>query len=182
MKQLLFISILLSSLNSCNAQNNENHYRAMITDYIEVKDGVRTILDVQISEITEKNFTVADSIEVLNSRFADEKATKIESANKDIKHYESQIAKQQAKGGLVAETLIERYKPELETARKRLKDAQDWHASYTSKYDGRDTKDIISKTVDCKLSLMNPRLKTRQEGKATFLFTANGKRLLKALK
>lgn len=182
MKRLLLIGILLSSINSCNAQNNENHYKTMIIDYIEVKDGVRTMLDVRISEITEKNFTVADSIEVLNSRFANEKATKIESANKDIKHYEVQIAKQQAKGGLVAETLIEKYKSELDKAKKRLKDAQDWHASYTNKYDGRDAKETIAKTVDCNLSLMNPRLKTRQEGKATFLFSANGKMLLKALK
>ena len=108
MKRLLLMIALLGSLNSCYAQNNDSHYKKMITDYVEVKNDVRTNLDVRISEITEKDYTVADSIEVLNSHFANEKASKIEIANKDIKHYETQIAKQQAKGGLVAETLLKK--------------------------------------------------------------------------
>lgn len=83
----------------------------MITDYVEIKNGVRTNLDVRISELTEKDYTVGDSIEVLNSRFASEKTAKIETANNDIKHYEAQIAKQQAKGGLVAETLLKNISP-----------------------------------------------------------------------
>lgn len=173
---------MLGCITSCYAQNNENHYKKVITDYIEVKNGVRTNLDIHLSEITEKNFTVADSIVVLSNRFANEKAKKIESANKEVKHYEAQIAKQQAKGGLVAETLIKKYKPELEKAQKRLKEVQDWQANYTSNYDGRDTNDVIAKVIDCRLSLMNPKLKARQEGKATFLFSADGKALLKALK
>ena len=104
----------------------------MITDYVEIKNGVRTNLDVRISELTEKDYTVGDSIEVLNSRFASEKTAKIETANNDIKHYEAQIAKQQAKGGLVAETLLKKYKPELEKAQNRLKEAQNWTANYAS--------------------------------------------------
>ena len=141
----------------------------MITDYVEIKNGVRTNLDVRISELTEKDYTVGDSIEVLNSRFASEKTAKIETANNDIKHYEAQIAKQQAKGGLVAETLLKKYKPELEKAQNRLKEAQNWTANYASCYDSRNPNDVIAKIVDCKLSLMNPRLRTRQEGKASFL-------------
>ncbi|WP_297904831.1 hypothetical protein [uncultured Parabacteroides sp.] len=182
MKRLLLMVALLGSLNSCYAQNNDSHYKKMITDYVEVKNDVRTNLDVRISEITEKDYTVADSTEVLNSRFANEKASKIETANKDIKHYETQIAKQQAKGGLVAETLLKKYKTELEKAQNRLKDAQNWHVNYASCYDSRNPNDVIAKIVECKLSLMNPKFKTRQEGKASFLFSADGNKLLKALK
>ena len=91
----------------------------------------------------------------MNSRFASEKTAKIETANNDIKHYEAQIAKQQAKGGLVAETLLKKYKPELEKAQNRLKEAQNWTANYASCYDSRNPNDVIAKIVDCKLSLMN---------------------------
>ena len=182
MRRLLSIAALLACLISCYAQNGESNYKKMITDYVEIKNGVRTNLDVRISELTEKDYTVGDSIEVLNSRFASEKTAKIETANNDIKHYEAQIAKQQAKGGLVAETLLKKYKPELEKAQNRLKEAQIWTANYASCYDSRNPNDVIAKIVDCKLSLMNPRLRTRQEGKASFLFSSDGNKLLKALK
>ena len=182
MRRLLSIAALLACLISCYAQNGESNYKKMITDYVEIKNGVRTNLDVRISELTEKDYTVGDSIEVLNSRFASEKTAKIETANNDIKHYEAQIAKQQAKGGLVAETLLKKYKPELEKAQNRLKEAQNWPANYASCYDSRNPNDGIAKIVDCKLSLMNPRLRTRQEGKASFLFSSDGNKLLKALK
>ena len=99
MRRLLSIAALLACLISCYAQNGESNYKKMITDYVEIKNGVRTNLDVRISELTEKDYTVGDSIEVLNSRFASEKTAKIETANNDIKHYEAQIAKQQAKRG-----------------------------------------------------------------------------------
>ena len=66
MRRLLSIAALLACLISCYAQNGESNYKKMITDYVEIKNGVRTNLDVRISELTEKDYTVGDSIEVLN--------------------------------------------------------------------------------------------------------------------
>ena len=58
MRRLLSIAALLACLISCYAQNGESNYKKMITDYVEIKNGVRTNLDVHISELTEKDYTV----------------------------------------------------------------------------------------------------------------------------
>lgn len=181
MRTILLLIFVATTCLSCNA--NENRYKQEIANYIQVENGVKSELDIRFTEIAIKNFTVADSIKVLNERFEKEKAKKIEEAQNSVNHYEESIKKQKMKGDdLVANALIRNLTPKLETAKRELNAAYNWQPDYLSRYSNLKEDMVLVQVVDCRFSLLNPKLKFRQEGPASFIFSADGLKLLKLIK
>lgn len=180
MKYLILTFLLFSVFTEICAQNTTVYKKAII-DYVQIRNGIKTDLGIQVSNLEEKNITVADSIEILTQQYLKEKATKVRTAEKSIAHYEAQISKQKSKGGLVAEAMIESLIPKLKKAQQELKEAKEWNPDYLQRYKDQDPHAILSKLVSCRLSLMNPKLNARQEGDASFIFSADGQKLVKSI-
>ena len=181
MKNLILTCVYVCLVANVCSQNTDTYKKAII-DCVQIHNGVQTDLGVQISDLKEKAITVADSIKVLQEQYAKEKASRVETAEKSVAHYKDAISKQKAKGGLVAETMVKSLTPKLRNAQQELSEAEAWEPSYLQKYNNQAPHTILAKLVSCRLSLMNPRLNARQEGDASFLFTADGKRILRTVK
>lgn len=180
MKQLILSLLFIVVLPNVYAQNL-NSYSKVIVDFVQIRNGVKTDLGAKASDLKIKNITVADSVDLLKLEYLANKAAKVKSAEKSLAHYKAQISKQKEKGGIVAEALIESLIPKLDKAEQDLKAANEWEPEYLQKYNGCDPDSVLVKQVFCNLSLMNPKVNARQEREVSFLFTPDGKTLIKAV-
>ncbi|MDL2230221.1 hypothetical protein LJB87_00305 [Alistipes sp. OttesenSCG-928-L06] len=173
MKKFLLLIALAFSVASC--KGNDNVYKNTVLDYLQTEDGIKTDFKIEFSKFEVSDITVADSVRILQSQYIAEKQKKVESAQQSVVHWKDAIEKQKAKGdNLVAQTLIARYKTDLEKAQAELQAANDWVAGYLDRYDGRSSSEILAKQVDTSFSFQNPKLTVRQEMGAIFVLSPDG--------
>lgn len=175
MKKLYFLILLPLVWLSCSSPSN---YEKAIIDYLETnKKGVKTDLQIKFLFIDVSDITVADSISILQDQFEIKKAKKIESAQKNIAHWQESIEKQKGKKNqLVAKAVISNFSEKLAQAEKDLKEAQAWTPDYLNRYDSRNSSEILAKKANCKFSFFNPKLQARQELTALFILSADGEK------
>lgn len=175
MKKLYFLILLPLVWLSCSSPSN---YEKAIVDCLETdKKGVKTDLQIKFLFIDVSYITVADSISILQDQFEIKKAKKIESAQKNIAHWQESIEKQKGKKNqLVAKAVISNFSEKLAQAEKDLKEAQAWTPDYLNRYDSRNSSEILAKKADCKFSFFNPKLQARQELTALFILSADGEK------
>lgn len=175
MKKLYFLILLLLVWLSCSSPSN---YEKAIIDYLETdKKGVKTDLQIKFLFIDVSDITVADSISILQDQFEIKKAKKIESAQKNIAHWQESIEKQKGKKNqLVAKAVISNFSEKLAQVEKDLKEVQAWTPDYLNRYDSRNSSEILAKKADCKFSFFNPKLQARQELTALFILSADGEK------
>ncbi|NDV59103.1 hypothetical protein [Bacteroides sp. 519] len=166
---------------SCSTTQSE--YEKVIADYLQTENGIKTDLKIEFLEMKVSDITVADSIAILQERFEAERAKKIESAEKSIKHWQESIEKQKGKKNqLVAKALISNSTEKLEIAKTELKKAQEWKPDYLNRYESRNPSDILAQKVESRFSFQNPKLQVRQEMNALFILSADGKQCNKMIK
>lgn len=166
MRRLIFISVCaLCSLTACS---NNDEYKQKIIDYLEVKDGVRTDLNIRLSDVKVNDFTVGDSINVLKKR-----ALAIKEAR--IKIIQSKLDNVKA---IISQKPESPYKSAHEVRARNLKEQLDKEEKSISDddklYNGMDTAKVLCKQVFANVRYTNPILKTDQEIKGEFVFSPDG--------
>lgn len=180
MKKTIIIISLFSAFLSCSNQSNDEK---VIRTFLQTQNGVTTDLKIEFIELNVKDITVSDSINILQKVFDAEKSKKIEVAEKSVAHWKNAIEEQKnQKNQLISKVLVSDYIVKLTNAENDLKAAQEWKPDYLNRYVSRDTKDVLVKNADCKFSFFNPKLQTRQEMKALFLLSADGKQCFRMIK
>lgn len=159
---------------SCSSPSD---YEKTIIDFLETdKKGIKTDLQIEFLSIKVSDITVADSISILQKQFEAEKAEKIESAQSSISRLQDKIQEQKGKKNqVVAKALISRWEKDFEKYQSELTIVQNWKADYLNRYDSRNSSEILAKKADCKFSFFNPQLQTKQEMKALFILSPDGK-------
>lgn len=180
MKKYLLFLILPFVISSCSTQSE---YEKTIANYLQTGNGVKTDLKIEFLEMKVSDITVSDSIAVLQERFESERAKKIESAEKSVKHWQESIEKQKGKKNqLVAKALISNSTEKLENAENELKKAQEWTPNYLNHYKSHNPSETLAKKAESRFSFLNPKLQTRQEMTALFILSADGKQCNKMIK
>lgn len=173
MKKLFILLFFPLVVSSCSAQSK---YEKVISDYLQTRDDVKTDLKIEFLEMNVSNITVSDSIAILQEKFEAEKSKKIESAQKSVSHWQNKIQEQGGKKNkVVAKALISDFSERLVRSEHDLKIAQEWQPDYLNRYKSRNTSDILAKKAESRFSFLNPKLQTRQEMTALFIFSADGK-------
>jgi hypothetical protein len=173
MKKLAILLIFPLVLLACSSQSE---YEKLISDYLQTKDGIKTDLKIEFRSIDVSDITVSDSVSILRKQFESEKNKKIETIQNSISRLENKIQEQKGKKNqVVAKALISGWEKDLEKYQSDLTTAQEWKLDYLNRYDSRNTSDILAKKAACKFSFMNPKLQTRQEMRALFILSADGK-------
>ena len=180
MKKLILV-LLLTGVITGACQQKTSSYEKSIIDFVEIRNGIKTNLDIQVTDITEKDITVADSIKILEEQYNKKKTAKVESAEKVVVHLENAISEQKAEGGIVANALVGAFTAKLEKAQQELEEAKAWEPAYLQKYKNRDPSTVLAKVVSCHLTWMNPKLNARQEMDGSLLFSADGKSIIRTL-
>lgn len=175
----LFFPIVLFSCSS------STKYEKTIINYLETdKKGIRTDLQIEVLSIDVSDITVLDSIKILQDQFNTEKNKKITSIEESINRLkvkiEKTIGKKQYK--VVNKSLALGWQRDIEKLENELLITQNWGADYLNKYDSLNPSDVLAKKVDCKFSFFNPQLQTKQELKALFVLSADGKQCYNMIK
>ena len=173
---LLFIGVIAGA-----CQQKTDSYKKAIIDFVQIRNGIKTNLDIQVTDITEKDITVADSIKIFEEQYNKEKTAKVESAEKRVAYLENAISEQKAEGGIVANALVGSFTSKLGKAQQELEEAKAWEPSYLQKYSNQNPNTVLAKLVSCHLSWMNPKLNVRQEMDGSLLFTADGKSIIRTI-
>ena len=174
---LLFIPFVILS---CSTQSESEK---VIADYLQTENGVKIDLKIEFLELNISDITVADSIAILQEYFETERAKKIESAEKSVKHWQESIEKQKGKKNqLVAKALISNSTEKLENAENEFKKAQEWKPDYLNRYESRNSSNVLAKKAESRFSFLNPKLQTKQEMSALFILSADGTQCYKMIK
>lgn len=166
MKRLIFISIcILCSFTACS---NNDEYKQKIIDYLEVKNGVRTDLNIRLSDVRVRDFTVGDSINVLKKRTSAIKEARIKIIQAKLDNAVAIIAKKtESPYRSVHEERIRNLKQQLD------KEGKSTYGN-DKQYDGMDTAKVLCKQIFANVKYTNPILKTDQEIKGEFIFSPDG--------
>ncbi|MDH6354671.1 hypothetical protein M2132_001000 [Dysgonomonas sp. PH5-45] len=178
MRKILLFVIPILALNGCHSQNSvlEN----TIIDYLETdsKSGIRTDLKIKFVESEVSDILVSDSISILEKHYQEEYEKKLESAQKNVDHWQQSVAKhEKKKSDIVHKMLLAESTEKLNNAKSTLEEVKSWRPDYLGRYAGRDKNELIAKSVKCKLSFQNPKLSSRQELDATFIFSPDGQKI-----
>ena len=168
----LFFSIVLLSCSS------STKYEKTISDYLETdKKGIRTHLQIEFLSVDVSDITVSDSIKILQDQFNAEKNRKITLIEESIGRLRAKIKTTIGKkyNRVINESLISGWQKDIEKLEKELLIAQNWQAGYLNRYDSLSSSDVLAKKADCRFSFFNPQLQTKQEMKALFILSADGK-------
>ncbi len=183
MKQVLLSIVLVLFSISCNGIDDV--YKNTVVNYLQTEKGMKTDFKIEFQKFELSNITVADSTRILLEQYQAEKQKKIESAQQSISHWESSIEKHQKKGSsLVAKALVGSSQKELENAKTKLEQAEQWEPDYIHQYANRNSTEIIAKKVDTYFSFQNPQLAqpVRQELGAIFILSPDGTKCHKIIK
>ncbi|MDH6356239.1 hypothetical protein [Parabacteroides sp. PF5-9] len=177
MKRISFylFAILAFTASGCSSQNS--NYQKVIIDYLETNDqtGIRTDLQIKFIEIDVSDILVSDSIAILEKQYQTEYEKKLESAQKSIDHWQQSVDKhEEKKSDLVHKMLLAESTEKLDNAKSTLEEIKSWRPDYLDRYTDKDKNEVLAKSVKCKLSFQNPKLTTRQELDATFIFSPDG--------
>ncbi|NDV66913.1 hypothetical protein [Bacteroides sp. 224] len=173
----LFV-LLVFTTSGCSSQNSS--CQKTIIDYLETNDqtGIRTDLQIKFLEMAVSDILVSDSIAILEKQYQEEYEKKLESAQKSVDHWQQSVDKhEKKKSDLVYKMLLAELTEKLDNAKSTLEEVKSWRPDYLDRYAGRDKNELISKSVKCKLSFQNPKLTTRQELDATFIFSPDEKNI-----
>lgn len=180
MKKLTLIFLFIGIITGA-CQQKTNSYEKAIIDFVQIRNGIKTNLDLRVTNITEKDITVADSIKIFEEQYSKEKTAKVESVEKRIVYLENAISEQKAEGGIVANALIGSFTSKLKKAQQELEEAKAWNPAYLQKYNNRNPNTVLAKVVSCHVSWMNPKLNVRQEMDGSLLFSADGTSIIRTL-
>lgn len=173
MKRLIPFVVFTCLLVSCG---KTGAYKQAITDFLEVSNGVRTDLDVKISDIKKtKDITVADSLAVIDKLVNLSRKLNISEAKRNVERIEKYGP---AGPGIWFDTDQET----LESARAKLEEAKTKDYPIQHKYDGRDTTEVLAVMISCKVARTSPIFNKRQESTETFVLTPNGKKVYGRMK
>ena len=179
MKQFILL-LLFPFVISCSAQSE---YEKVISDYLQIRDEVKTDLKIEFLKMNVSDITVSDSIQILNNEYQAEKEKRISDAQKSVEHWQNSIEEQKGKKNqLVAKAVIGNAEKRLANAENKLKEAQEWKPDYLNRYESRNPSDILAKKAESRFSFMNPKLQTRQEMNALFILSPDDKQCYKMIK
>lgn len=174
MKKLFLLCIFVSSLFSCSSQSSE--YEKILTDFIEVRNGVRTDLKVEFLSMTVSDLLVQDSINIIQSEYEAEKAKRIAQYEKNIAGINERIAEHKKVNDIAAKAAIRTQEKFLENEKNSLENAKNWHPDILNKYNERNPQEVIANKVICDFSIFDPKLQTRVTyNNALFILSADGK-------
>ncbi|NDW11825.1 hypothetical protein D0T50_02850 [Bacteroides sp. 214] len=175
MRKIALFIFSIFALNGCHSQNSV--LEKTIIDYLETdsKSGIRTDLQIKFIEMKISDILVSDSITILEKQYQKEFEKKLESAQKSIDHWQQSIDKhEKKKSDLVHKMLLAESTEKLDNAKSTLEEIKSWRPDYLDRYTDTDKNEVLAKSVKCKLSFQNPKLTTRQELDATFIFSPDG--------
>ncbi|WP_299154237.1 hypothetical protein [uncultured Christiangramia sp.] len=184
MKKIL--PFLLISMMACNSEQNTDAQKQTIVNFLqEDAKGIKTDLKIEVSQLEVSDITVEDSIAILNKRYEEEKASKIEMAenalsrskkdlNKKLKDRESQSEIDK----LIGKRFIESDRKSVEDNKKWLEEVQNFKPDYLDRYEGRNNSELLVKKAETTFSFFNPSLQTRQERTDDFVFSKDGSEVL----
>ncbi|NDV96899.1 hypothetical protein D0T84_18590 [Dysgonomonas sp. 521] len=178
MRKILLFVISILALNGCHSQNSV--LEKIIIDYLETdsKSGIRTDLKIRFFESEVSDILVSDSIAILEKQYQEEYEKKLESAQKSVDHWQQSVDKhEKKKSDLVHKMLLAESTEKLDNAKLTLEEIKSWRPDYLDRYTDKDKNEILAKSVKCKLSFQNPKLTTRQELDATFIFSPDGQNI-----
>lgn len=178
MRKILLFVISILALNGCHSQNSV--LEKAIIDYLETdsKSGIRTDLKIKFIESEIFDIFVSDSIAILEKQYQEEYEKKLESAQKSVDHWQQSVDKhEKKKSDIVHKMLLAESTEKLDNAKSTLEEIKSWRPNYLDRYAERDKNELIAKSVKCKLSFQNPKLSSRQELDATFIFSPDGQKI-----
>lgn len=178
MKRIFILLVVIALLSSCSSSQSEQ--QKLVTDFLEINNGVKTDLQIEYSKFEVSNILVSDSVAILQTQFEAERAKKIESIESTIQNKESSIAEQRSKKNkVVSNSLIKMSEDDIVNQKRYLEEAKNWKPNYLSKYDSRNESDVLVQKADITFSYFNPKLQVKQEMSAFVILSADGKQCLR---
>lgn len=179
MRQVPLLILLIAFSVSCS--NSNDIYKQTLLDYLQIENELKTDLKIKIFLLDVlPDITVADSIKMLQEQYQNEKREKIDSAKKNISHWENTIEKQMKKDNdLIVRALVPGSQERLREAKTELEKAEQWDPDYLNLYNGRSPSEILAKKINASFSFQNPTLTVRQEISAVFVLSPDGRNCYK---
>lgn len=166
-------SIMFLFLFSCSLQ--ASNYEKAIIDFLQTRNGVTTDLKISFISLDVSDIKAIDSLNILIPKYIKEKNKKIEKVQETVNFW---LSRPENKNEVINNKRL----TSLTKAKERLAEAKVWKPDCIKKYELMQPDKVIAKKADCKLSFYNPRLQTRQELKAIFILSPDGKQCIKMIK
>lgn len=176
------IIVLLSVFTLIACSKNSKEKKA-IENFIQTdKKGNKYDLDIKFDKLEISNVTVEDSILLLQEKFEKEKEKKLSSLNKMKSLFEDRVKEYSEKKTFGSDYFLNKAKEDLSKQIEEIEETKKWKPEYLSKYENRDSSEILCKKANTIVRFENPRLKVEQTVHANFFLDKDGEPCFKMIR
>jgi hypothetical protein len=171
----VFIALLL--LISCTHRDNE--YEKAIADYVQTdKRGTWTdckFKALSIEKLTD--ITVADSLKFLQAEFEKLRDEQIASQQRTLGYFNG-LLKDNQSAKYAKQAVDEQLSQSIATTQARIDSLRNLPTTYTERYNGRNSADVLAQEVKCHYSYVLPGSDRQQERTEVFILTSDGDKVI----
>jgi septal ring factor EnvC (AmiA/AmiB activator) len=168
----IFLLPLFALLFSCGGTTSK--YEKLIADVVQTDGGVKIDLNFKADKLEEiKQISVADSIKIITDSFNAEKDKQMASLQKTLSVFTESIEKVKATSR-PSQTMINSYQSNIYKTREQIDALGKSVPGELTKYENRDTSEILAIVVRCTYTIDEPLTKKRATETFDFYLSPDG--------
>ncbi|MDR3141432.1 MAG: hypothetical protein LBU37_06880 [Tannerellaceae bacterium] len=158
MKRILLLPLFVL-LFSCGGTPSK--YEKLIADVVQTDRGVKIDLNFKADKLKEiRQISVADSIKIITDSFNAERNKQMASLEKTLSVFTESIEKAKA-ASRPSQTMINSYQSSIDKTREQIDALRKSVPGELTKYESRDTNEILAVVVRCTYTIDEPLTKKR---------------------